>query len=80
MLLHAVHIHNGLITFYQLWPMINVAISLRFAGSYGRPRMIESGTGQFHHAEALSKVLSFILQIGQTSWVLIRAPLTQEMQ
>nr|GMD72600.1 uncharacterized protein LOC109192287 [Ipomoea batatas] len=37
--------------------MINVAISLRFAGSYGRPRMIESGTGQFHHAEALSKVL-----------------------
>nr|GMD66096.1 uncharacterized protein LOC109154289 [Ipomoea batatas] len=51
--------------------MINVAISLRFAGSYGRPRMIESGTGQFHHVEALSKVLSFILQIGQTSWVLI---------
>jgi len=80
MLLHAVHIHNGQITFCQLWPMINVAISLRFAGSYGRPRMIESRTGQLHHAEALSKVLSFILQIRHTSWVLIRAPLTQEMQ
>nr|GMC73396.1 transcription repressor OFP17-like [Ipomoea batatas] len=59
--------------------MINVAISLRFAGSYGRPGMIESRKGQLHHAEALSKVLSFILQIGHTSWVLIRAP-TQEMQ